>query len=69
MGNACRCSTSKGKACYGKAYKVEECYGKACKGRSDRVMHVMVWNGRKMDVWAEMSGQCITAQGTRGQCI
>jgi hypothetical protein len=24
--------------------------------RSDRVTHIMVWNGRKMNVWAEMSG-------------
>jgi hypothetical protein len=37
--------------------------------RSDRVMHLMVWNGSKMDVWAEMAGQCITEQGTRGECI
>jgi hypothetical protein len=31
--------------------------------RSDRVMHAMVWNGRKIDVLEEMSGQRITEQG------
>jgi hypothetical protein len=34
-----------------------------------RVMHAMVWNVRELHVWTEISGQCITGQGTRGQCI
>jgi hypothetical protein len=34
-----------------------------------REMHAMVWNVRGMHVWAEVSGQGIIWQGTRGQCI
>jgi hypothetical protein len=29
-----------------------------------RIMHVLVWNIGEMNVWAEMSGQCINGQGT-----
>jgi hypothetical protein len=32
-------------------------------------MHIMVWNKGEMSVWAEMPGQGIIGQGTRGQCI
>jgi hypothetical protein len=34
-----------------------------------RVMLAMVLNVREMHVWAEISGQGIKGQGTRGQCI
>jgi hypothetical protein len=29
----------------------------------------MVWNVGDMHVWAEMSGQGMIGQGTRGKCI
>jgi hypothetical protein len=38
--------------------------------RNVRVLNVvMVWNVREMHIWAEMSGQGIIGQGTRGHCI
>jgi hypothetical protein len=61
-GNTCKAKRTKGMAYSSKEYKVKACCCEARQNNSSNDNDVRV-----MHVWAEMPGESIISQGTRGQ--